>query len=58
VVIPKEGHDLGDTLEICNLGGEALDLGEKHWTLGSSTHALKPCLLIVVTMELDMFHLE
>jgi hypothetical protein len=33
-------------------------LEEEHWTLGSSTHALEPCLLIIITLELDMCHLE
>jgi hypothetical protein len=31
---------------------------EECWNLGSSAHALEPCLLIVVTLELDMRHLE
>ena len=37
---------------------EHIALEEEHWTLGCCAHALKLCLLIAVTLEIDMCHLE
>jgi hypothetical protein len=54
VVVLEEENDLGDAFELWSLGA----LEENHWTLGSSTHALEPCLFITITFEVEIYYLK
>jgi hypothetical protein len=54
VVVLEEENDLGDAFELWSLR----DLEEKHWTLGSNTHALEPFLFITITFEVDRYYLK